>query len=801
MASSSSSSSPRCEISNAFRLVQFKEVLKERNKMPALKQALTPDSDTLKDTIQAVSRGAGSGSKEGGNKPHLFSSGLGGVSGTIHCRNQAALWDSAAHCVLEGGVDPRLAVVEIVDHRHPVRFATPLSEKCYSLVLNDTKHIDDRLPVVLGEYTGVVCKPQVDETGQENTTYVFRLEFDPRAVHGDKSRVASVRGDHGSVGGPRGRKQQLVLPHDDEWVVDASRFHNEMALVNHCEAIDLCANPNGFKNLHVNACWHQIYEDGWPHVVLCTIPGVRIYPGDEIVADFGRLWFDRVRELAIRGLRNELLTARLLRAEAQGIPAIPASSDADASDQDPFGETSPEHTLCGICQQPDPHPIGTSDQMRDEDDISIAGGPPLGATGSIVCDGCAFPFHLHCLGLEPNDTPPDDVEWFCPNCVALSERVADAVSGGNKNDPLSVRRLRRVHSAAYNADHRPGGCTLNMKQPLVQGGSRGVRGVASAHLSDDAFSMLKPCGACKKRKKGADPEGLHINCRDQTERDVAQNTIGALVRAYTNVRSRDGSARKGDKQRRQRQNKSTLQHKSLAAAAAADHRQASEVGGALGGGGEKWQAVEGWIPLLGICINKTAIERKFAMGAFEGRVEGVGERGYLDIKYSDGDDESVDAESLQKILRDWLQDNSMSAKTRKEIITSLMIDKQVIEKYMMRTVPVRLLGGGSTLHDDDSDFGDDDDRHSGNGSKGSSNKRSKPAHPSPSPPPFHEFSGTPSVPIVKGRSSQAPRKQAINRGRRERRGKDSRGAMEVDGERSPGSCVPSGNIDNLMGIE
>ncbi|CEM38987.1 unnamed protein product [Vitrella brassicaformis CCMP3155] len=96
-------------------------------------------------------------------------------------------------------------------------------------------------------------------------------------------------------------------------------------------------------------------------------------------------------------------------------------------------------------------------------------------------------------------------------CV-LSERVADAVSGGNKNHPLSVRRLRRVHSAAYNADHRPGGCTRNMKQPLVQGGSRGVRGVASVHLSDDAFSTLKPCGACKKRKKGADPEGLHINC-------------------------------------------------------------------------------------------------------------------------------------------------------------------------------------------------------------------------------------------------------------------------------------------------
>ena len=61
----------------------------------------------------------------------------------------------------------------------------------------------------------------------------------------------------------------------------------------------------------------------------------------------------------------------------------------------------------------------------------------------------------------------------------------------------------------------------------------------------------------------------------------------------------------------------------------------------------------------------------------QGRVEGVRERGYFDIKYSDGDDESVDAESLQKILRDWLQDNSLSAKTRKEIITSLMIDKQV----------------------------------------------------------------------------------------------------------------------------
>lgn len=59
------------------------------------------------------------------------------------------------------------------------------------------------------------------------------------------------------------------------YVLDAWQCGNEMAFVNHYESVAL----NDGRHLSINTQWTTLYYNGWPHVVLWSIPGVAIRQG------------------------------------------------------------------------------------------------------------------------------------------------------------------------------------------------------------------------------------------------------------------------------------------------------------------------------------------------------------------------------------------------------------------------------------------------------------------------------------------------------------------------------------------
>lgn len=70
-------------------------------------------------------------------------------------------------------------------------------------------------------------------------------------------------------------ENRLILPGDDEYILDASICGNEMALVNHYESVGL----NDGRCFPINTQWTSIYYNGWPHILLWTVPGVPIKEG------------------------------------------------------------------------------------------------------------------------------------------------------------------------------------------------------------------------------------------------------------------------------------------------------------------------------------------------------------------------------------------------------------------------------------------------------------------------------------------------------------------------------------------
>lgn len=106
--------------------------------------------------------------------------------------------------------------------------------------------------------------------------------------------------------------KRVELPARGEFVLDSHEAFNQMSLVNHYgegaseeesslqfECVVVAASriqlrlerrllrPLGTIGLlgdricHMNTEWQQVFVDGWPHIVLTTIPNVDINPGEE----------------------------------------------------------------------------------------------------------------------------------------------------------------------------------------------------------------------------------------------------------------------------------------------------------------------------------------------------------------------------------------------------------------------------------------------------------------------------------------------------------------------------------------
>ncbi|CEL92130.1 unnamed protein product [Vitrella brassicaformis CCMP3155] len=191
------------------------------------------------------------------------------------------------------------------------------------------------------------------------------------------------------------------VPGDGEVVVSATRHCNEMALV-----IPARREVRGkVTRWTPNTQWHTVYVNGWPHIVLTTIPGVGIKTGDILVADFGDAWLQRSSRAA-----SEILVPRLVQSrvatrsgDGPGQPAASASASADA----PCVPAS----LCGVNSAHPPSANGaptgvpnikahrmlraatadrsarTGDRLLDGDEADLTGTAFEGSVGGLVAQG------------------------------------------------------------------------------------------------------------------------------------------------------------------------------------------------------------------------------------------------------------------------------------------------------------------------------------------------------------------------------------------------------------------------------
>ncbi|KAF8820334.1 AP2 domain transcription factor AP2VIIa-7 [Cardiosporidium cionae] len=315
-------------------------------------------------------------------------------------RKTAELYKSLL-AAIQGAVHEGVQVCEIMDPIHHIKFAAPPEQSCYTLVYVGSP-INKLSPrVVFGEYTGTINNGSHTVNRFE---YVFDLTFCRDAwrfadeVYDDNDENESVSGNHVRLRSPKSEDdfQKVVLPGPCHFVLDSHDAYNEMSLLNHYGILapfgDFCSKRN---------CeWQQVFVDGWPHVLLTSIPGVEINPGDELFADFGNDWFFKVQNDAMKSMCSELLEWRLGLRSASIRQKLFGDRPFEYinKEKDPLAIPT-DLQICGICQAAD----------KGDDDPSVH------------CDACDRPFHIRCL--DDADLISDEYKWFCFFCVSQAEEI------------------------------------------------------------------------------------------------------------------------------------------------------------------------------------------------------------------------------------------------------------------------------------------------------------------------------------------------------------------------------------------
>ncbi|KAF8819814.1 AP2 domain transcription factor AP2VIIa-7 [Cardiosporidium cionae] len=314
-------------------------------------------------------------------------------------RKTAELYKSLLAAV-EGAVHEGVQVCEIMDPTHHIKFAAPPEQSCYTLVYVGSPISKLSSRVVFGEYTGTINNGSYTVNRFE---YVFDLTFCRDAwrfaeVYDDNDEIENASGNSVRLRSPKSEEdfQKVVLPGPCHFVLDSHDAYNEMSLLNHYGILA----PFGDFRSQRNCEWQQVFVDGWPHVLLTSIPGVEINPGDELFADFGNDWFFKVQNDAMKSMCRELLEWRL------GLRT--ASTGQKLFEDRPFKFINKENDplaiptdlqMCGICRAAD---------EGDEDP-------------SVHCDACDRPFHIRCL--DDADRISDEYKWFCFFCVSQAEEI------------------------------------------------------------------------------------------------------------------------------------------------------------------------------------------------------------------------------------------------------------------------------------------------------------------------------------------------------------------------------------------
>ncbi|SCO75457.1 histone-lysine N-methyltransferase, H3 lysine-4 specific, putative [Plasmodium vivax] len=460
---------------------KIEEVAKRRNKRHVKTQVLSEDSKIerayfshkMKKFYNSKSGYFGCGWSNNRTQwtPFIHAPFFDNHHNTIYKNRNKKMYEEIYDTLLHGRIHPSVRIVELKDHKHPVRLCTPYYEDCYSVVYTGKKILasDDR--VIFGEYTGYVANNR--ELSQEKHQYTFALSFNKKVFNDRKSvvfineiesdeegalqggsprggetngRIANYDGgDHceyaaklsseeaasndeqncqegappsGGVnakGGctpnlatppceksthsyskekkkSKGMNNKIILPDNYTYAVDSSYMFNEMSLVNHYKT---CAVFNNY-DFRINAEWQLVYLDGWPHIILTSIPGVEINTGEEIFADFGFEWFEKVNDICL----NEFIK----NSYAYRLSKLNLCKEKNFTGIDDIVEKYnliKNHLTCNICM----YSVNTDSSH-----------------GFIACSGCNHIYHLACVQ-KLNAEVNENYDWFCASCVKFCINV------------------------------------------------------------------------------------------------------------------------------------------------------------------------------------------------------------------------------------------------------------------------------------------------------------------------------------------------------------------------------------------
>lgn len=415
--------------------------------------------------------------------PHIYCATLGLKNGFVDPKLQGDLYQSILKCINQGFVSNNIGIVRITDHSHPVRLATPIDKTCYSLIWRkkELSEIHD-IPVVLGEYTGDVKYVGDEEISDESYSFQLtfkssafkftgavtsaisqfsdeystnttnKLSFQPtyspdgfeytettgssrspnKSSFFSKSFYQTRNESHSTDGDIKKIGARLLLPNENEYILSADKACNEMAFLNHYE----CVFNNNF-NFRINVQWHSVYIDGWPHIILTSIPGTGIKSGDELAADFGENWFSRIRRISENNIKNELISFRLR------FDGIFSNDNANGSKLDEAlslrtieFKTSISNSginglinlyeICEICQNSIQFSTSRFSFNSNDENRELF---LKEKCEYLLCNGCNKAYHWYCINRpELNDLKISSRNWFCFQCISLTLRVLPSLA-------------------------------------------------------------------------------------------------------------------------------------------------------------------------------------------------------------------------------------------------------------------------------------------------------------------------------------------------------------------------------------
>ncbi|XP_026193878.1 uncharacterized protein LOC34622755 [Cyclospora cayetanensis] len=257
------------------------------------------------------------------------------------------------------------------------------------------------------------------------------------------------------------------------WGLVCSDVCSAAAFVADVDAPTLLGVP-GASLFRANCQFCLVYLNGWPHVFLCSIPGVPLRPGEILVHHGFNLMGSkqqqqhiaaaraalRSRLAATIGVMRPLLSRSTARCVAyEGAPAYPAASKDGHSKgvQAPLEDTSlttgvssqlrpQERALalqriysqrgpnrferCDICKKAECSACGGATRAAISGELPGAAAVSKGAGSCqlLQCDSCLNGYHRCCLGASTEFLPPPSAsEWLCGRCVSMGYRAAALV--------------------------------------------------------------------------------------------------------------------------------------------------------------------------------------------------------------------------------------------------------------------------------------------------------------------------------------------------------------------------------------